>query len=182
MKPVQSCIKLWQMIGRGTRSHQACKFFDRLPDARKTEFKIMDFWQNDFNRKADDRAPSEVPVLVSIFNTRLRLLAGYLPDRDSAPCRQTVADLRAMLDRIPQDSFPVRKVWTEIEQAWDDSFWTLITPAKIEFLRLKVGPLLRFAANVDVAAETFSHKTERLKLQVAAGSPSRSCCNRSQRT
>jgi type I restriction enzyme, R subunit len=172
MKPVQSRIKLWQMIGRGTRNHQACKFFDRLPDGHKTEFKIIDFWQNDFNRKADDRAPSEVPVLVSIFNTRLKLLASYISDRQSAACTQTVADLRAMLDRIPQDSFPVRKVWTEIEQAWDDSFWTLITPAKIEFLRLKVGPLLRFAANVDVAAETFTHKVERLKLQIAAGSPS----------
>src|SRR3970282_2160804 len=49
MKPVQSSIKLWQMIGRGTRNHQACKFFDRLPEGRKTEFKIVDFCQNHFN-------------------------------------------------------------------------------------------------------------------------------------
>ncbi len=172
MKPVQSRIKLWQMIGRGTRNHQTCKFFDRLPDGRKTEFKIIDFWQNDFNRQADDRVPSEVPVLVSIFNTRLKLLEAHLPDHESTTFKQTVADLRAMLDRIPQDSFPVRKVWTEIEQAWHDNFWTLITSIKIDFLRLKVGPLLRFAANVDVAAETFTHKVERLKLQILSGQPS----------
>jgi type I restriction enzyme R subunit len=49
MKPVQSRIKLWQMIGRGTRNQQACKYLDRLPDGKKTEFKIIDFWQNDFN-------------------------------------------------------------------------------------------------------------------------------------
>src|SRR6266478_8867418 len=55
MKPVQSRIKLWQMIGRGTRNHQACRFHDRLPDGKKTEFKIIDFWQNDFNKKADDK-------------------------------------------------------------------------------------------------------------------------------
>jgi type I restriction enzyme R subunit len=172
MKPVQSRIKLWQMIGRGTRNHQTCKFFDRLPEGRKTEFRIIDFWQNDFNRQADDRVPSEVPVLVSIFNTRLRLLASVLHDHASTTFRQNVADLREMLDRIPHDSFPVRKVWLEIEQAWQDSFWTLITSAKIEFLRLKVGPLLRFAANVDVAAETFTHKVERLKLQILSGQPS----------
>ena len=172
MKPVQSRIKLWQMIGRGTRNHQTCKFFDRLPDGRKTEFKIIDFWQNDFNKQADDRVPSEVPVLVSIFNTRLKLLEAHLPDHESTTFKQTVADLRVMLDRIPQDSFPVRKVWLEIEQSWQDSFWTLITPVKIEFLRLRIGPLLRFAANVDVAAETFTHKVERLKLQILSGRPS----------
>jgi type I restriction enzyme R subunit len=172
MKPVQSRIKLWQMIGRGTRNHQACRFFDRLPEGRKTEFKIIDFWQNDFNRQADDRVPSEVPVLVSIFNTRLKLLEAYLHDQEATPFVQTVSDLREMLERIPQDSFPVRKVWREIEQAWEDGFWTLITSARIDFLRVRVGPLLRFAADVDVAAETFTHKVERLKLQILSGRPS----------
>src|SRR5205085_4455905 len=80
MKPVQSLIKLWQMIGRGTRNHQACKFFDRLPDGKKTEFKIIDFWQNDFNKKTDDKQPSDVPVLVSVFNTRLKILELNLSD------------------------------------------------------------------------------------------------------
>src|SRR5947209_8808515 len=51
MKPVQSRIKLWQMIGRGTRSQQACKYLDRLPAGKKTEFKIIDFWQNDLSRR-----------------------------------------------------------------------------------------------------------------------------------
>jgi type I restriction enzyme R subunit len=61
MKPVQSRIKLWQMIGRGTRNQQACKYLDRLPDGKKTEFKIIDFWQNDFNKKADDKPPIDMP-------------------------------------------------------------------------------------------------------------------------
>ena len=172
MKPVQSRIKLWQMIGRGTRNHQACRFHDRLPDGRKTEFKILDFWQNDFNRKADGKVPAEMPVLVSIFNTRLKLLESQLPDQTTEVSRQAVLDLRRMLDRIPRDSFPIRKVWVEIEQAWRDEFWKLVTPAKIEFLRVKAGPLLRFAATVDVAAETFTHKVERLKLQTLQHSPS----------
>jgi type I restriction enzyme R subunit len=171
MKPVQSRIKLWQMIGRGTRNHESCRFYDRLPDGRKTEFKIIDFWQNDFNKQADDRQSVDVPVLVSVFNTRLKLLETQLPDQSSGVAQQALTDLRAMLERIPQDSFPVKKSWVQIADAWKDDFWQLVTPKKSEFLRLQVAPLLRFAPNVDVAAETFTHKIERLKLQTLKNSP-----------
>jgi type I restriction enzyme, R subunit len=168
MKPVQSRIKLWQMIGRGTRNQQACKYLDRLPDGKKTEFKIIDFWQNDFNKKADDKPPIDMPVLVSVFNTRLKIL-----ERHTAEAfRQAITDLRAMMARVPRDSFPVKKVWLQIAPAWQDDFWALIAPAKLDFLRLHVAPLLRFAADVDVAAETFTHKVERLKLQVLQATPS----------
>ena len=74
--------------------------------------------------------------------------------------------------RIPRDSFPVKKVWLQVAPAWEDDFWTLITPTKLDFLRLQVAPLLRFAADVDVAAETFTHKVERLKLQILQATPS----------
>jgi len=172
MKPVQSRIKLWQMIGRGTRSQEACKYFDRLPGGKKTEFKIIDFWQNDFNKKADDKPAVDIPVLVSLFNTRLKILERHLPDHTAEAFRQAVPDIRAMIARIPGDSFPVKKVWTQIASAWDDDFWTLITPTKLDFLRLQVAPLLRFAPDVDVAAETFTHKVERLKLQILQTTPS----------
>src|SRR6266851_3432389 len=172
MKPVQSRIKLWQMIGRGTRNQQACKYLDRLPDGKKTEFKIIDFWQNDFNKKADDKPPIDVPVLVSVFNTRLKILERHLPDHTAEAFRLAITDLRAMMARVPRDSFPVKKVWLQVAPAWEDDFWTLITPAKLDFLRLHVAPLLRFAADVDVAAETFTHKVERLKLQILQATPS----------
>ena len=172
MKPVQSRIKLWQMIGRGTRNQQACKYLDRLPAGKKTEFKIIDFWQNDFNKKADDKPAIDMPVLVSVFNTRLKILECHLPDHATEAFRQTITDLRAMMARVPRDSFPVKKVWLQVARAWEDDFWTLITPAKLDFLRLHVAPLLRFAAEVDVAAETFTHKVERLKLQILQATPS----------
>jgi type I restriction enzyme R subunit len=172
MKPVQSRIKLWQMIGRGTRNQQACKYLDRLPDGKKTEFKIIDFWQNDFNKRADDKPPIDMPVLVSVFNTRLKILERHLPDHTAEAFRQTITDLRAMMARVPRDSFPVKKVWLQVAPAWEDDFWTLITPTKLDFLRLHVAPLLRFAADVDVAAETFTHKVERLKLQILQATPS----------
>jgi type I restriction enzyme R subunit len=173
MKPVQSRIKLWQMIGRGTRNHAACKkaFYDRLPDGKKTEFKIIDFWQNDFNKKADDKPPADMPVLVSLFNTRLKLAEATKDQPQGEVFPQAVEDLRAQIERIPRESFTVNKVLHEVESAWKDDFWTLMTPDKAEFLRLKVAPLLRFAADVDVVAETFTHKCERLKLQGVLGKP-----------
>jgi type I restriction enzyme R subunit len=172
MKPVQSRIKLWQMIGRGTRNQQTCKYLNRLPAGKKTEFKIIDFWQNDFNKQADDKPPIDMPVLVSVFNTRLKILERHLPDHTAEAFRQAITDLRAMMTRVPRDSFPVKKVWLQVAPAWEDDFWALITPARLDFLRLHVAPLLRFAADVDVAAETFTHKVERLKLQILLATPS----------
>lgn len=172
MKLVQSRIKLWQMIGRGTRNQEACKFFDRLPSGEKTEFLIIDFWQNDFGKQTEDRVPVEVPLLVRLFNTRLDILAATRNHRDGAAHRQAIADCRMMIARIPTQSFPVRKVWAEVEPAWSDVFWSNVTQDRIDALRLKVAPLLRFVPDVDIAAETFTHKVERLNLQILQGNPS----------
>ena len=170
MKPVHSQIKLWQMIGRGTRNHDTCKFHDRLPNGRKTEFKIIDFWENDFAKKAQAAAPQNVPVLVTIFNTRLKSLQFYLRQQSSEDCQQVVSDLREQIAQIPLDSFAVKRVYQEIEQAWTDQFWRFVTPASLDFLRLKVGPLLRLVPDVDVAAATFTSKVERLKHQILTNS------------
>lgn len=172
MKPVQSQIKLWQMIGRGTRNNAVCRFRERLPDGRKKEFKLIDFWQNDFNKQSEDKPSVVVPVLVTIFNTRLKLLQNNLGDQQSFTFQQARMDLRGMIFRIPTESFPVKKVWGEVEEAWNDEFWIYLTVDKINFLSLKVGPLMRFVPNIDVAAETFTSKLERLKLQILEGKPS----------
>lgn len=169
MKPVQSRIKLWQMVGRGTRNDEACLFKDRLPRGRKTEFKVIDFWQNDFERQAGDREVSAVPVLVMVFNTRLKILSAALTAQNGPEGQQSKADLRAMLALIPQEAFPVKRVWPEIERAWGDPYWSYLTVASLEFLRTQVGPLLRLAADVDVSRWTFTSKMERLRLQILTG-------------
>ena len=166
MKPVQSRIKLDQMIGRGTRSQETCKMFDLLPGGMKTEFLVIDFWENNFNKPPEEEQAQVVPVLVTIFNTRLKLLETFLGEQGNDDCQRVINDLRAQVARIPRDSFTVKKVLPEIEDAWEDTFWTYLTTGKMDFLRLKVGPLLRLAPDVDVAAETFISKIERLKLQV----------------
>ena len=169
MKPVHSQIKLWQMIGRGTRNQEACKYFDRLPNGRKTEFKIIDFWENEFDKDAEDVVAQTVPVLVRIFNTRLNILKLYLKNQDSEDCQRVIADLQTQIKQIPLDTFAVRRIYPQIEEAWNDSFWRFISPSSLDFLRTKVGPLMRYVPDVDVAAATFTNKVERLKYQILTG-------------
>jgi type I restriction enzyme, R subunit len=169
MKPVQSPIKLQQMIGRGTRVQAACRNLALLPNFEKKDFLIIDFWENNFSRDAKEVVDQSTPVLVTIFNTRLRLLETYLKDQKDPDCKQVIADLREQIQQIPTDSFTIRKHMPEIEEAWADAFWNYLVPSKIEFLKLKVAPHLRLVPGVDVAAATFISKVERLKLLKRTG-------------
>ncbi|MBE0672133.1 MAG: DEAD/DEAH box helicase family protein [Anaerolineales bacterium] len=169
MKPVQSPIKLQQMIGRGTRVQAACRNLALLPNFEKKDFLIIDFWENNFSRDAKEVVDVSTPVLVTIFNTRLKLLETYLKDQKDADCKQVIADLREQIQQIPTDSFTIRKHMPEIEEAWTDAFWDYLIPSKIEFLKLKVAPHLRLVPGVDVAAATFISKVERLKLLKRTG-------------
>lgn len=171
MKPVVSPIKLWQMIGRGTRPQEACKFLHRLPGGRKEGFLIIDFWQNDFGRVPGPLTVADLPILVRLFHTRLRLLETELSDpaTPATPAAQSaIAALRGMIARIPLDCFPVQQAYPAVSEAWQDSFWRELARADLPLLRLHVAPLLRFTAEVDVASETFTHKVERLKLGIRA--------------
>ncbi len=195
MKPVQSPIKLQQMIGRGTRSQAACRFLDWLPEGGKKEFLILDFWENNFDRAAKETADTTMPVLVRLFHTRLNLLETYQQDGQDEQDKETsakhpinpvhpvsteaqalIADLRAMIGRIPRESLLVRHALPDIEDVWEDGFWNYLLPSSLEKLRLRVAPHLRYAADVDVPAETFAAKLERLKLLRRKGQPTDDLC------
>jgi len=174
MKPVQSRIKLEQMIGRGTRSQEACRYLDRLPEGKKEKFLIIDFWENQFNKAAEEVVAQDLPVLVKIFNTRLKLLeqylSGSLADRSDEDYQQVIADVRSQIAQIPTDAFTVQKVYSQIEPAWTEGFWPHLTSNKLEFLRAKVAPLMRLVGGTDVPAATFINKVERLKLEILTDS------------
>jgi type I restriction enzyme R subunit len=106
----------------------------------------------------------QVPVLVTIFNTRLMKLNYFLDDQQSEDAQRIIKDLRADIGRIPLKSFSVKKAFKEVRDAWEDDFWRLVTSEKLEFLRLKVAPLLRFVPFVRPAEAFFASKMERLGL------------------
>lgn len=169
MKPVHSRIKLEQMIGRGTRNQAACKRLDWLPNGKKEEFLVIDFWENDFSRTADKDIAQSLPVLVTLFNTRLSQLEHYLYNLHGDEPQRLIRELRGQIAMIPTDSFTVKRVLLEIQQVWDDTYWMYLSKDRIDFLRGKVGPLLRLAVTDDVAATTFTGKVERLRLQQLTG-------------
>ncbi len=169
MRPIQSPIKLAQMIGRGTRNQEACLHLEWLPEGRRDKFLIIDFWENNFNKDPQAQPPQSLPVLVSLFNTRLKLLALTLNDQQSAEAQQVIAALRAQIAQIPTDSYSVKRDLAAIAAPWQDAFWRYLTENKLELLRDRVGPLLRYVPDVDVFAATFTHKVERLKLQCLSG-------------
>jgi type I restriction enzyme R subunit len=173
MKPVNSQIKFWQMIGRGTRNQDACRHFEWLPNRQKEEFLIVDYWENfeHFNMMpAEEEKVTQTPVLVTIFNTRLQKLRIFLGEQSSDDAKRIIRDIRADIARIPLQSFSVKKVFKEVRDAWpaeaggDNEFWNYITEEKLEFLRLKVAPLLRFVPNVKAVEAFFVSKMERCGL------------------
>ncbi len=167
MKPVNSMIKFWQMIGRGTRSHDACKHHEWLPNRHKDYFQITDFWEN-FDHfqmmPKEDKTPGQMPILVSIFNTRLSKIQLLLGDQSSEDFRRIIQDIRHDIALIPRDSFTVKKHFQEVRDAWEDDYWKYLTGDKLEFLRLRVGPLLRYAVGVNSAQMFFVSKMERCGL------------------
>ena len=170
MKPVQSRIKLEQMIGRGTRSQEACHYPHRLPNREKKNFLIIDFWENNFEKTASEELRQSLPVFVALFNTRLDLLEQYLQSgQHDAERGQIIARLREQIARIPTDSLSVKKFANDLEQVQQDFFWRALTGDKMLLLRRTIGPLLRYVPAVNVEINTFTHKVERLKLQLLTG-------------
>lgn len=168
MKPVGSQIKFWQMIGRGTRPLEACTHPDWLPEKKKDNFLIVDFWENFAHfsmMPKEENGARQIPVLVTIFNTRLsklEILASGGEGEEEA--RRVVQLLRADIARIPVDSFTVKKNLKDIRDVWTDDFWQYLTPQKIELLRMKVAPLLRFVPDVNLDEGFFNSKMERVGL------------------
>ncbi len=167
MKAVNSQIKFWQMIGRGTRHHKACKYLKWLPNSNKEDFLIVDYWENFEHFQMlpkEEEGKCQIPVLVTIFNTRLQKFSYFLGDQTCEDAKRIIKDLRADITRIPLQSFSVKKVYNDVKDAWQDDFWNFITPDKLEFLRLKVAPLLRYVPGVRPAEAFFISKMERCGL------------------
>ncbi|QQS34743.1 MAG: DEAD/DEAH box helicase family protein [Ignavibacteriales bacterium] len=163
MKPVNSQIKFWQMIGRGTRNNEACKVYDWLPNGKKENFLIIDYWENFEKVKIDD-TNRQIPIRVTIFNTRLAKLQLFLGEQENPDTKRIIKDLRSDIADIPLESFSVKKVYKEVKDAWQNDFWNYITRDKIEFLKLKVAPLLRFVPGINNDEAFFISKMERAGL------------------
>lgn len=114
----------------------------------------------------DEEGPQKIPVLVGIFNTRLAKAELLLGDQNSEDFKRVITDIRADIAKLPLDSFTVKQHLKDIRETFENDWWLLVTVSKIELLRMKLAPLLRFAATGNLAEAFFVSKMERLGLSI----------------
>lgn len=168
-KMVFSKIKLWQMIGRGTRSNVACKHKDWLPDGAKTRFLIFDCWNVfdwfNIHPEGKELKPSEA-IPSRIFILQLEQLRHFQNKND----RNNIAKVREKLlnniNRLPLHSVTIKEQYKNIELAMSPKLWERKGLDPIKFLKDKIAPLMRYQQNVNPQKLSFTQKCEQLSLAI----------------
>jgi type I restriction enzyme R subunit len=169
IKPVFSRIKFWQMIGRGTRSNAVCTHKEWLPDGRKENFLIFDFWNNFewFNMHPKGRvAKLSEAIPAKIFLTKLLQYKYFSSKKDKnniGLLREKIVD---DIKKLPKESISVRENIRDVELALSPKMWDRVGLKPLEFLRKKITPLMRFQKNVNLNEASFTLKTEKLALAI----------------
>lgn len=171
-KPVQSYVKFWQMIGRGTRLRK--DLFG--PGQHKTEFLIFDHWSNFwfFDEKYKEQQPSsQKGVLEYLFEARVELAQVALDKMDQEAFDATtgliIGDVRAVRDTNAIDA---RDKWRELEALTDPEriqHFAAATKADL----LSVAAPLQHLRNIrgEEDAYRFDLLVTRLELELLRGGP-----------
>ncbi len=168
-KPIFSKIKFWQMIGRGTRSNNTCKHKDWLPNGKKEFFKIFDFWNNfeffDMKPEGDQQDTGEA-ITSRIFRLRLKQLEHFTKISDADKVEEIKTKILEEIKLLPQDSISIRECLRDVEKALSPKLWDSVGIDPIEFLKKKIGPLMRFKRDVNIKEASFISKVERLGIAI----------------
>jgi len=171
-KPVFSKIRFWQMIGRGSRNDEACKFKEWLPNGKKEEYLIFDCWSVfdwfDIHPKGKEEAPSEA-VPAKIFLVRIRLLDHFLKIGNKARAEEVKKKLMEDIAALPKESISVREHLRDIELASSPKLWDRVGLDPLDFLKTKITPLMKYKQNVEINEASFALKVEQLSLALLAG-------------
>lgn len=170
-KPVFSKIKFWQMIGRGTRSNQACepKHKKWLPNGKKEYFKIFDFWDNfeyfDMHPEGDT-VESREAITSRIFLTRLKQFEHLVKSRDATNSEFVKKKILEDIDSLPKDSVSVKENLRDVEKALSPRLWDNVGINPVEFLKSKIAPLMKYKQDVNLNEASFTLKCEQLGLAI----------------
>lgn len=169
VKPVFSKIKFWQMIGRGTRADVTCTHKDWLPNRKKEDFLIFDFWKVfdwfDMHPEGEDVRPGEA-VPAKIFLLRLRELEHFQKVHDEKRVEAVKQKIMQDIAELPKDSITIRDAARDLEQVHSSGFWTRVGVKPIQFLRTRITPLMRYKEGVDPNQASFALKTEQLSVAI----------------
>jgi len=161
-KPVYSHVKFWQMIGRGTRRH-----FHSLPGEEKTEFLIIDHWDNFafFHLTPEGRTVSTPePLPTRLFRLRLEKLQLLHARPLLAEATDTHRALVAQLATLPTDNIHVAPHSAELSALLAAPTWLPFDDLRLHLLQHTFAPLLRFAAADGWPVLSFEVVTEQLAL------------------
>jgi type I restriction enzyme R subunit len=169
VKPVFSKIKFWQMIGRGTRADATCLHKPWLPNSKKEEFLIFDFWKVfdwfGMHPEGKEARPTEA-VPAKIFLLRLRQLEHFQKHKNLTKAENVKQKILGDIRALPRDSVAVKDASRDLEQASSPDFWARVGVSPTEFLRTRITPLMRYREGVDPNQASFALKTEQLSTAV----------------
>lgn len=168
-KPVFSKIKFWQMIGRGTRPDPTCKHKSWLPNEKKEEFLIFDFWKVfdwfDMHPQGREAKPAEA-VPAKIFLLRLRQLEHFEKRKNKTQTQRAKQKILEDINALPSESIAVRDARRDVEQVQSPEFWTRVGIKPMHFLRTRITPLMRYKQGVDPSQASFALKCEQLSIAI----------------
>src|SRR2546425_8984253 len=168
-KPVFSKIRLWQMIGRGTRNDATCKHKAWLPNGRKEDFLIFDCWSVfdwfDIHPKGREAGITE-SVPAKIFLLRLQQLKQFQKKKDGMNVELVRQKLLQDIQALPTDSIVVKERLRDVELALSPKLWERVGLDPIDFLKTKIAPLMRYRLGVEPNEASFVQKCEQLTLAI----------------
>lgn len=136
-KPVFSTVKFWQMIGRGTRLWK-----DPATGDVKTDFLIIDHWNNFANFKLNPEGETDYPSEpLPVRLLRLRLEKWQLLHAQQQDTTTVIEELKAMVSSLPRQSINVRPHLDEIDALlvkWPEPSQTIQ-----QHLSTVIAPLMR---------------------------------------
>ncbi|MBT4823821.1 DEAD/DEAH box helicase family protein [Candidatus Woesearchaeota archaeon] len=161
IKPVMSHIRFWQMFGRGTRSIDACKHYEWLPNKEKNDFKLLDFaiggWSNVKEHKIGENKEKEAsqPPAVLIFANRVKLLESGLDENQK---KIIVKKIHEDLSSLDTESLMIREK-TDLINELSNKF---NLNEFIDTLNKEILPLMRYKEGDHQQVASFILKVERL--------------------
>lgn len=169
VKPVFSKIKFWQMIGRGTRTDSACDNKDWLPNGKKEEFLIFDFWKVfdwfDMHPQGREARPAEA-VPAKIFLLRLRQFEHFQKHGDKKRAELVKEKIFSDINALPRESIAVKDGARDLEQVSSPDFWRRVGLKPMQFLRTRITPLMRYKQGIEPNQASFELKTEQLSVAI----------------
>ncbi|MBD3268445.1 type I restriction endonuclease subunit R, partial [bacterium] len=166
-KPVFSDIKFWQMIGRGTRSEQACEHMEWLPSGKKDIFLIFDFWKNfayfDLNPKGRKSASTEA-ITTRIFKVRMLQYDRFVNAGQEKYAELYKQKIVNDIKSLPTDSIAIKENLRQIEKTLKPSFWKKAGTPPTDYLREHVTHLMRYQTGVNYNVASFTLAMEQLLL------------------